>query len=98
VDGLSAVKLQLLPMLQELLAMLEEGEHEKPHRFFAEIAWKIDEARTEADLMQPFMRLAASAYIVQDAVLEPHVLALIDRILASAQQIAFTLSAETPPQ
>ena len=78
--------------------MLEEGGHENPHRFFAEIAWKIDEARTEAELMQPFVRLGASAFVVQGHSLDPHVLALIDTILSAAQQIAFTLSAETPPQ
>jgi hypothetical protein len=83
---------QLLPLFAELHdRLLREQDHEAAD-FFSEIAHWIERSANVDELMNPFMRLATTAFHGFD--LAPDCHQLVDRILDTAQTISWTISCD----
>ena len=83
---------QLLPLFADLeRRLLREQDHEAVD-FFGEIARWIERAGNVDELMDPFMRLATTAF--RGFELPPDCHRIVDRIIETAQTISWTLSTD----
>ena len=91
-DALQTVKSELEPALERLVAVLEQEGEQKQRAFFVHVLDLVRACRDIEDLAAPMMELSASAFIGFQYSLSVQL--LLDRVLASAQQAAMTLSAD----
>ena len=91
----NAVKIsqdQLLPLLEKLITYLRSTEEKEAAYFFDEIKACIGEADDSTDLMGPFMMLSTTAF--RGFSFDYAASMLVDEVLANAQTLAATLSAD----
>lgn len=91
-DPLDHARTRLLPLLQAVVALLEEEDQAETRDFFAGIAHTIERARDATDLADAFMQLSMSAFL--GFRLSEPVSLLLDSLLMQSQQLAEVLSLE----
>jgi hypothetical protein len=89
-DPLDHARTRLLPLLQGVVALLEEEDQPEPRAFFAGILRGIEGARDATDLAEAFMQLSMSAFL--GFRLSAPVSLLLDTLLMHSQQLAEVLS------
>jgi len=82
---------ELIPMLESLVALLEEERESEAAGFFRSVAGALEHAQEEEDLADGFMRLSMSAFLGFRYSRSGTV--LLDQILESAQRLSQALSA-----
>ena len=88
----NAVKTELLPRTEALVAHLEAYGNPDALRFFEAISHHLANIRQEDDIAEVFMALSTAAF--QGFVLDPKSSVLADDILMRAGRLAHTLSAD----
>ncbi len=84
---------EMLPLLRRLVELATEAHQTDQAAFFSAIARGIEHATDAEDLAEPFMGLSTSAF--QGFAFAPATAVLLDQVLARAQQLSHTLSAES---
>ncbi len=87
----------MLPLLSDIIDALEVERNDIVAVFFQGIRNQLIDVESEADLMGPFLQLAGTAPVVNEAGVDPRVLFKIDELLELAQELAQTLSADSLP-
>lgn len=91
-DPLDHARTRVLPLLEAVVALLEEEGEPEPRAFFAGIARAVGGARDATDLAEAFMQLSMSAFL--GFRLSAPVSLLLDTLLMHSQQLAEVLSLE----
>jgi len=91
-SGIDAIREMLLPEVDQLLEFARHEEKRDQLQFFERIRNGIEAASEPDDLAGPFMELSTSAFL--GFVFSAAVQLQLDRVLAYAQQVSFTLSAD----
>ncbi|MEM7220467.1 MAG: hypothetical protein AAF515_19055 [Pseudomonadota bacterium] len=86
---------QLDPLLEALVKQLDEEGQATQQAFFSRIRTSIQKAQDEVGLAAPFMELSTTAFVGFE--FSADAIALIDRILEKAENIAASFSADDSP-
>ncbi|MDX1736138.1 MAG: hypothetical protein R3228_17310, partial [Halioglobus sp.] len=83
---------KMRPAVDELVLYLQQTGQEQAHAFFLEVQRRLQYVSEEDDLLELFMMLSMTAF--QGFALDPFGAMLADRILAYAEQVSHTFSAD----
>ena len=86
------VRRELVPLVEALLRELSQVEP-RAAEFFDRIHRHLIGAREEIDLGDAFLDLSTAAFVLEGETLSPAAFALVDALLAKAQELATALSA-----
>ena len=92
-DAVDNVVASLKPAIAELTMYLEMSEQPQALEFFNAVQQQLASVREEDDLLELFMILSTTAF--QGFTLDPFAAMMADRVLAEAQQVAHTFSADS---
>lgn len=93
-DFVSGVRTQVEPLLDEVIALLEQGENLHPLSFFTLLRIRLQSCRAEEDVLALFIELSTMAF--QGFMLTTEQAAAADRLLAVCEQISLTMTADGP--
>ena len=90
-NALDESKAQLMPLMESLVEYLSQAGDTLAVGFFAEIYGMLGSVEAEEELLEVCLALSTSAF--QGFAFDPYAALLLDELLARAEQLAFTFSA-----
>jgi len=91
-DAINSVKTHLSPRLDGLVSYLEVSQQSDAHRFFSRLQEYLNSLTEEEELLELFIQLSMTAF--QGFQLDPVAASVVDDILAYAEEISHTFSAD----
>jgi hypothetical protein len=91
-NAVAQVKPQLITGLESILDAADDDELDAAV-FFADVLHRLRNAQDEPELIDVFVLLSTTAF--QGFTLKPNTIAMIDQVLATAEQIAATFATPT---